>query len=140
MGTVMLSGQGHASLGFTAAGAHEYINAATVGRLANDPLNSMRTPVLYTASSTAYNPHDHNGNPVNRWGDYSYTCLDPNDDMTMWTIQEFCNSESSYGVRVAQLLAPPPATITNSTPATVVQDSTNVDLALAATSVNGSGF
>ena len=26
---------------------------------------------------------------VNRWGDYSATCIDPEDDKTMWTIQEY---------------------------------------------------
>src|SRR5258706_10357259 len=56
MGSIMVSGQGHAAMGFSVAGANEHINAATAGRLASDPLGAMQTPVLYTASSTAYNP------------------------------------------------------------------------------------
>ena len=39
------------------------------------------------------------------------TDVDPNDDMTMWTIQEFCNGTNTYGVRAVQLIAPPPAAV-----------------------------
>jgi len=109
MGTIMVSGQGHAAMGFSVAGANERINAGTAGRLATDTLGTMRTSLLYTASSTAYNPSgDTGGSSGRRWGDYSYTCLDPEDDMTMWTIQEYCDATNSYGVRVVRLLAPPP--------------------------------
>src|SRR5262249_46944690 len=97
MGSIMVSGQGHAVLGFSVAGANEFVNAGWAGRLAGDPTNTLRPAALYTASSTPYNPRDSQNAPINRWGDYSYTCLDPNDDMTIWTIQEFCNATNSYG-------------------------------------------
>jgi hypothetical protein len=48
MGTVMVSGQGHAALGFSVAGANEYANAGTAGRLANDPPGTNpHTSALY---------------------------------------------------------------------------------------------
>src|SRR5882672_6866908 len=100
----------------------------------------MRTPVLYTSSSTAYNPRDSGGNPINRWGDYSYTCLDPDDDMTMWTIQEFCQAENSYAVQVVKLLAPPPAIPTNCTPASLNAGANNVNVAVSAASNGDTGF
>ncbi|HWH72492.1 MAG TPA: hypothetical protein VNT26_24230, partial [Candidatus Sulfotelmatobacter sp.] len=78
MGTAMVSGQGHVALGFSVAGATEYINAGTSGRLASDPPGTLRAPALYTASSTAYNPSgDPGGSHGRRWGDYSFTSLDP---------------------------------------------------------------
>src|SRR5206468_2819848 len=127
MGSVMVSGQGHAAMGFSVAGINEHINAGTAGRLASDALGTMRTPTLYTASSTAYNPPSDPGSAQGRrWGDYSYTSLDPNDDMTMWTVQEFCNATDSYGLQVAKLLAPPPARPTNCNPASVAAGSSNV--------------
>jgi hypothetical protein len=108
--TIMVSGQGHAAFGFTTAGASFRIDAATNGRLAGDPLGTTQMVALYTASSTAYNPPgDPGGAGGRRWGDYSYTSLDPNDDMTIWTVQQYCNGTNTYGCRVAQLLAPPPA-------------------------------
>jgi hypothetical protein len=130
MGTVMVSGQGHAAMGFSVSGVNERINAATVGRLKKDPLGTMRTPLLYTASSTAYNPPgDPGGGAGRRWGDYSYTCVDPDDDMTMWTIQEFCNASNSYGCQIVKLLAPPPAIPSNCSPASIVAGTTtNVTL------------
>jgi len=141
MGTIMVSGQGHAAMGFSVAGANEYANAGTAGRLAGDPLGTMAVPTLYTSSSTAYNPPgDPGGAEGRRWGDFSYTSLDPNDDMTMWTIQEFCDSVNSYGVRVARLVAPPPATPSDCTPSSVVAGTNNVDVVVSGASANGSGF
>src|SRR5438552_4670248 len=141
MGTIMVSGQGHAAMGFSVAGTNEYANAGTAGRLAGDPLGTMSVPILYTSSTTAYNPPgDPGGAEGRRWGDYSYTSLDPNDDMTMWTIQEFCDSMDSYGVRVARLLAPPPATPSSCSPSSVPTGANNVDVVVSASSAGGSGF
>jgi hypothetical protein len=141
MGSVMVSGQGHAAMGFSVAGANERINAGTVGRLANDPLGTMRSPLLYTASSTAYNPPGDPGSASGRrWGDFSYTCLDPSDDMTMWTIQEFCNAANSYGVQVVRLLAPGPATPSSCSPASVATGVANVNIIVTGTTNGDTGF
>jgi hypothetical protein len=141
MGSVMVSGQGHMVLGCSTAGTNEYANAAVTGRFATDPLGTLREPVLYTAANSAYNPPaDPGGSRGRRWGDYSYTSLDPCDDMTMWTIQEFCNATNSYGVRVVQLLAPPPATPTTAAPASVNDGEPSVSVTITGTQVDGSGF
>ncbi|MEP6664514.1 MAG: putative Ig domain-containing protein, partial [Verrucomicrobiota bacterium] len=140
MGTMMVTGQGHAVAGFSVAGSNEFVNAGIAARLVTDPLGTTQPPILYTASSTAYNPLDNNGSPIDRWGDYSYTSLDPSDDMTVWTIQEFCNAANSYGVQVVKVLAPPPAMPTNCAPATLLQGATNVNVNVTGFSTNGSGF
>src|SRR5206468_7482653 len=57
------------------------------------------------------------GTAPQRWGDFSQVVVDPNDDMTMWTFQEYCNSadnvffngRGSWGVRAVRLLPPAPA-------------------------------
>ena len=104
-------------------------------------MGTMGAPILYTSSTTAYNPPgDPGGTEGRRWGDFSYTSLDPNDDMTLWTIQEFCDSANSYGVRVARLLAPPPATPSNCSPSSVATGANNVDVVVSGLSANGSGF
>jgi hypothetical protein len=137
--SIMVSGQGHAAIGASAAGATQSINAVTAGRLASDPAGALQTPLLFTASSTAYNPPADPG-PARRWGDYSYTSLDPNDDMTMWTIQEYCNATDSYGVRVVQLLAPPPATPVTATPPNILSGQASVLVVIDGTSSGGAGF
>lgn len=141
MGSIIVSGQGHAAMGFSVAGPSEHINAGTAGRLGSDALGTLRTPALYTASSTAYNPPSDPGGPQGRrWGDYSYTSLDPDDDMTIWTVQEFCNATDSYGLQVAKLLAPPPARPTNCNPSSIAAGSNNVIVVVTGTSTNGEGF
>ena len=138
--SVMVSGQGHAAFGFSNSGAAARVNAGTVGRLAGTTAGTVGSPVLYTSATDAYNPPGDTGggNGARRWGDYSYTSLDPLDDMTMWTVEQFCNINNSYGVRVAKLLAPPPAT--PATLADVTAGQNNVAVTLTGTAVSGSGF
>ena len=139
--TIMVSGQGHAAMGFSTAGANNHINAGTCGRLSGDPAGTMQTAVDYTASSTAYNPTGDKGSTSGRrWGDFSFTSLDPNDDMTMWTIQEFCDAANSYGVRVVKLSAPPPATPASCSPSLLSGNHASVNVTVTGTPVAGSGF
>jgi hypothetical protein len=141
MGTVMVSGQGHAAVGFSTAGVNEFINAGIAGRLAGDPLGTMQASSLYTSSSSSYNPPSDTVTSGNRrWGDYSYTSLDPSDDMTMWTIQEYCNAQDTYAVRVLKLMAPPPATPVSCNPPSVPPGASNVNVVVTGASASGSGF
>jgi hypothetical protein len=138
--TIAVSGQGHAVLGSNIAGTNERVNAFQTGRLATDALGTMRegtgTAAGYTASTFAYNPAGDPGSPTRRWGDYSMTVVDPMDDMSIWTIQEFVNGTNTYGTQVAKLLAPPPAT-----PAavSVFAGQTSVDAVITGTVPAGSG-
>ena len=132
--SISISGQNHVAMGFSTSGNTERINAATVGRLSSDASGVMGTPLLFTNSSTAYNL-----NP-RRWGDYSFVSVDPQDDMTMWTVQEFCDATNSYGVRVVQLLAPPPATPSSATPNAIAPNQASVSVVITGTVVDGSGF
>ena len=138
--SIVVSGQGHAAMGFSTAGTNERINSATVGRLAGDPLGTMQTPALLTASGFAYNPAGDNGasRGRRRWGDYSVMAVDPLDDMSMWTVSMYTDTTNSYGVRVAKLVAPPPAT--PSALADVAPGNPALAVALTGTSVAGSGF
>ena len=145
--SIMVSGQGHVALGCSIAGTNERINAFTTGRLSGDALGTLRdgpggtTFPGYTSSSTAYNPpSDPGGIGGRRWGDYSYTSLDPDNDMTIWTAQEFCSSTNTWGVQVVQLLAPPPVTPTISTPTAIGPNEVSVNVIITGTVVNGSGF
>src|SRR5439155_19251559 len=70
----------------------------------------------------------HNANP------------DATNDMTPWTIQECCNATNSYGVRVVKLLAPPPATPSSASPASVPAGQPSTNVTITGTSTAGSGF
>jgi Domain of unknown function (DUF4214) len=146
--SVMVSGQGHVALGASIAGTNERINAFTTGRLASDTLGTMQNGpggsglAGYTTSSTAYNPPSDTGagRGSRRWGDYSYTALDPCDDMTMWTIQEYCNGTNTYGVQVAKLLAPPPATPVSANLPLLPLGQSSVNITITGQQLSGSGF
>jgi hypothetical protein len=139
--SVNISGQGHAAFGFTHAGNNSRINAGTVGRLSGDVLGTLQSYLLYTSSSTAYNPLGDAGGVIGRrWGDYSYTSVDPNDDMTMWTIHQFCDNSNSYGCRVVKLIAPPPVTPLNCNPNAVNQGLPATDIVITGVSSGGSEF
>lgn len=139
--TVMISGQGHAAFGYSTAGTTFRADAATNGRLRGDTLGTTQAVNIYTASSTAYNPPSDPGSTSGRrWGDYSYVSLDPLDDQTMWTIQEFCDATNSYGVRVVKLNAPPPATPNIASPVSVPPGQSSVSVTITGTSNAGSEF
>jgi hypothetical protein len=149
MGTVMVSGQGHAALGFSrtsnATGAANWPAAATVGRLVEDPLGTVQgAPLVYQAGQAAYKGYSFEtpGRP-RRWGDYSMTSLDPCDDMTIWSIQEYSGAvdgpfgtyyDTNWAVAVAELKAPAP-TITQVTPSHVERNRDHVTV-----TVTGAGF
>ena len=143
--SITVSGQDHAVIGFTQAGTPSGATPAYTGRLAGDTLGTMAgvpgTGVVRFGTTTSnYNPpSDPGGATGRRWGDYSFTVVDPIDDMSIWTIQEYNQASNSYAVRVGHLQAPPPATPTcTATPVNFGNGTGNV--VINATSSGGSGF
>ncbi len=139
--SMTVSGQEHAVIGFSSAGSLDHINAGVAGRLKTDTAGVMHAPVLYTSSLTSYNPPGDPGTyGRRRWGDYSFSCVDPDDDMTMWTIQQYCNGNNTYGVQIAQLLAPPPAVPVSCDPPAVAPNVSSINVTINGSCIEGSGF
>ena len=116
--SIMVNGQGHAVLSCSGSRSTEFAGCYYAGRLATDPSGTMGEPVLLRAGNAPYVQFDFNNPPRNRWGDYSYSTLDPSDDMSLWTIQEYAENPgapvgndrvtSRWGTRIGRLLSPPP--------------------------------
>jgi hypothetical protein len=68
--------------GFSGSSATNYIGAFYTWRLANG--SALANPRVLQAGTHK------NGSP--RWGDYSATTLDPTDDWSFWTVQEYAGS------------------------------------------------
>ncbi|HKQ59531.1 MAG TPA: T9SS type A sorting domain-containing protein [Candidatus Eisenbacteria bacterium] len=137
--SLMVSGQGHVLMGMSTAGIANRIDAAATGRLAGDTPGTMAAPTTFSSSGSAYNPIGDPGGPQGRrWGDYSYTSLDPTDDMTMWSVQQWCDNANSYGCRVIKVRAPLPAAPASAVP--VEAGDASVLSTVVGTSTNGSGF
>jgi hypothetical protein len=141
-GTIAVNGQGHAAIGYTVAGAASYTEPGYSVRLSSDVLGTMPTSYISPLGSHPYNPAFDTGltRGYRRWGDYSYTSVDPCDDMTIWTIQEYASQDNAYGERVTQLKAPPPASLVSANPSSVAPGQTNLNVVITGNPVSGSGF
>jgi hypothetical protein len=137
MPSIAMNGQGHASINASTAGTTHQAGIASSGRLFTDPAGQTDAFQITQNPGGTYNlgagtPH--------RWGDYSQTVIDPSDNMTFWTFQEYANANNSWGVRVIKLLAPPPATPSTANPNTVPLGECSVGVDVDGTSSAGSGF
>ena len=137
MPSIAMSGQGHASLNTSAAGVGRSPEIASSGRLATDPSGTTEPFQLTQSSSSTYNLGSES---PRRWGDFSQTVVDPTDDQTFWTFQEYASANNVWGVRVIQLKAPPPATPASASPNTVLPGQSSVPVTITGTSTDGSGF
>jgi hypothetical protein len=134
--SIAMNGQGHASLNASTAGTGLFAEVASSAHLASDPAGTTEPFDITQTSSSTYNL----GVNPDRWGDYSQTVVDPTDNMTFWTFQEFTNATNDWGVRVIQLNAPPPATPTTASPNTIPIGQSSVSVTISGTSLKGSGF
>jgi len=80
-------------LGFSGSSTSTYIGAYYTYRDANTAANTMESVTQMKAGEASY--YKTFSGSINRWGDYSATCVDPTDDLTMWTIQEYAASASA---------------------------------------------
>jgi hypothetical protein len=111
--TVVETGQGHMALAASYASAAEFVGVAAAGRLRTDPASGTRVPETIVQPGLDVYSAPTGGR--NRWGDYSFTDVDPNDDQTVWTFQEYADTPSNtWSVRAIQLKAPPPPDLVSS--------------------------
>jgi hypothetical protein len=110
--SIAVNGQGYLVMGFSGSSATQYVSAYATARLASDPAGKLQAPSLLKAGEGAYSLTF--GAGLNRWGDYSYTSVDPADDKTIWTIQEYAaapgsfvgDSTSRWGTWIDRIVAP----------------------------------
>ncbi len=135
------SGQGHMALGASVAGPTVQAGAAVAGRWVTDPAGTLQAPTIAQAGSASYNVQTCDSDTFSqRWGDYTQTSVDPADDMTMWTFQQYVHASNGYAIRVIQLLAPPPATPVSILPSSLQQGTVNVNVAVTGTASGASAF
>jgi len=93
--------RGDAVMGFSGSSAAEFAAGYYTGRLAQDPPGEMGIPALLKAGVAAQNNIDSVGR--NRWGDYSLTSLDPDNELRLWTIQEYGHATNIWGTYIGRL-------------------------------------
>jgi hypothetical protein len=135
--SIAANGQGHGALGGTTAAFNRYLNVFVAGRSNTHAPGALSIPEKTTNTRAIYAPYFDGYGYIGRWGDFSQTSVDPLDDQTVWTFQEYANADDSWGVRAVQLKAPPPATPIPFAPLTNKTD--NV-VTLNGISIDNSGF
>ena len=81
----MVNSQDDMVVAFSGSTAAEYIGCFYSGRRASG--STPDKPILLQAAKSYFNGF--------RWGDYSYTSLDPSDGLTFWTIQEYAEAPNT---------------------------------------------
>ncbi len=99
--SIAVNASGQVALGFSGSSPTEYASTYFTGRRAFDPPGMMAPPVLYRSGQAPLNVIDGAGR--NRFGDYSFTSVDPRDDLTFWTIQEFAHSTNTWGTEIVMM-------------------------------------
>jgi hypothetical protein len=109
--SIAVNADNDALIGYSSFSATQYASANYSFRYAQDPLNSLQSPRIFKAGEASYVHIDPDGG--NRWGDFSHTCVDPTNDIDLWTIQEYAASPgNTWGTWWARLAVDttPPAT------------------------------
>jgi hypothetical protein len=84
-------------LGFSGSSSNEYVGAFWTWRSAEGA--TAQLPTLFQGGMGHF--------PQDRWGDYSFTSLEPTDSLTFWTVQEYATLQGLWATRVARIHANP---------------------------------
>jgi PASTA domain len=82
-------------VGFSDFESDDFADAAYAFRYGTDPPNTIRSPVTLKDGEGPY--ANTRGGALNRWGDYSGTQVDPSDDLSLWTVQEYARIPVGHG-------------------------------------------
>jgi uncharacterized protein (TIGR03437 family) len=99
-----------ALIGYTRMSANDFPTAEFSYRTASDPLNTMQPDTVIKQGEASYSAAGSRSGS-NRWGDFSMTMVDPTNDLTFWTIQEYAATppatrSGAFGTWWAQVVAP----------------------------------
>lgn len=128
-----------AFIGFSQFSPLTYPSAAYAMRRAADPANTMRDVVVYRSGASNYNLGAGTAGTTarqNRWGDYSSSEVDPINDTDFWTVQEYSDTRSNFGLGA---IAAPWATWWARVSPTSVQPTTSGNLIISEFRPRGPG-
>jgi hypothetical protein len=84
--TLAVNARDDVLVGFSEFQSTDFVDAAYAYRAGTDPPNTIREPVTLKDGE---GPYTKTRGGFNRWGDYSGSSVDPVDDLSLWTIQEY---------------------------------------------------
>ncbi|MDH4147345.1 MAG: hypothetical protein OEY23_19485, partial [Acidimicrobiia bacterium] len=96
---IAVNGADQMMIGFSGSSPNQFAGAYLTGRVATDPSGETGPPLQYKPGEAPYTQLTSSG--TNRWGDYSLTSVDPVDDSTLWTIQQYARIGNSWVTQIA---------------------------------------
>ncbi len=93
--SIAVNSNGDFILGFTRFGSSQHPGAGYAIHLASDGVGTLRDSVIYKAGDDYYHKTFSTNTGRNRWGDFSTSQVDPSDDVTLWTVQEYAKTRTS---------------------------------------------
>lgn len=88
--SIAVNSNGDVGIGFSGSSSSEYAGAYYTARRSSDTANTMQSVAVLKAGLAPYfKTFD---GTENRWGDYSATSIDPEDDLAFWTMQEYAST------------------------------------------------
>jgi hypothetical protein len=90
MGSIAMDKDGNIALGYSVSGSSVYPGIRYVGRLANDPLNTLPQGETELQAGSGYQSHS-----AARWGDYSSLTMDISNGCTFWYTNEYIQTSGS---------------------------------------------
>ena len=110
-GSIAVNSKGCVVIGFSGSSADTFISAYAVEGTTVGDITTFGDAILLKAGIHNYDVEFGGGR--NRWGDYSATWVDPENDNVFWTFQEWasdfstlCNSDT-WSTQITQLICQP---------------------------------
>jgi hypothetical protein len=94
-GSLAVNARNDVLVGFSEFQSNDYVDAGYAFRAGTEPPGTLRAPVTLKDGEGPYDKTE--GGARNRWGDYSGTAVDPSDDLSLWTVQEYARIPLSRG-------------------------------------------
>ena len=108
MGSIAMNALGDIGLAYSVSSSSMYPSIYFTGRLATDPINQLTIPEGIIQTGTVAMTG------ATRWGDYSAVNVDPTDNQTFWTTQEYVGTYGGswpWATKIASFKFPYPPTI-----------------------------
>lgn len=135
--SIAVNANGDIALGFSGSSTTEFAGGFYTARNIADPAGFTQIVSTLKAGEGTY--FKDLGAGANRWGDYSATVVDPSDDLTFWTLQEYAETPiNTWGTwwgkfRLSDVLSPTGLTAT-------ADNATQVTLRWTDPATNETGF
>jgi hypothetical protein len=112
--SIGVNSENDALVGYSQFSAAQFAGAGFSLRMAGDAPGTLRAGTVLKAGAASYFKDDGTGD--NRWGDFSSTVVDPLDDLSLWTLQQYAATNNNWGTWWGEVSVGGPTSTPSPTP------------------------